>query len=128
MYSPKVLDHFQNPRNAGELPPPAITVETTNPACGDILRLSLLVREGRIEDVRFKASGCVAAIACGSLLTELLKGKTLAEAARINAFAVAKGIGGLPPESGHTTILAEDALKAALREARRLSLQPVSTA
>ena len=125
MYSPTVLDHFQNPRNAGELPPPAVTVEVSNPACGDILRLSVLVEGGRFQDVRFKASGCVASIACGSVLTGLVHGKTLGEAGRVSAFAVAKTLGGLPPESGHASILAEDAIKAALkavlREARRPS-------
>ena len=120
MHSPAVLDHFQNPRNAGELPPPAITVEVTNPVCGDILRLSVLVEGGRLRDVRFKAKGCVASIACGSLLTELIKGKTLAAAGRISAFVVATALGGLAPESGHASVLTEDALKAALREARRL--------
>ena len=120
MHSPAMVDHFQNPRNAGELPPPAITVEVTNPVCGDILRLSVLVEGGRLRDVRFKAKGCVASIACGSLLTELVKGKRLEEAGRISAFNVATVLGGLAPESGHASVLAEDALKAALREARRL--------
>ena len=120
MHSPAVLDHFQNPRNAGELPPPAITVEVTNPVCGDILRLSLLVEGDRLQDVRFKAKGCVASIACGSLLTELIKGKTLGAAGHISAFDVATALGGLAPESGHASVLTEDALKAALREARRL--------
>lgn len=114
-----MLDHFQNPRNAGELAPPAITVEVTNPVCGDILRLSVLVEGGRLRDVRFKARGCVASIACGSLLTELIHGKRLEEAGRVSAFDLAKALGGLPPESGHASVLAEDALKAALREARR---------
>ena len=123
MNHPTLLDHFQNPSNAGELPPPAITVEVTNPVCGDILRLSVLVEEGRLREVRFKAKGCVASIACGSLLTELVHGKTLTEAGRISAFDVATAIGGLPPESGHASVLAEDAIKTALktvpRESRR---------
>jgi len=114
-----MLDHFQNPRNAGELPPPAVTVEVSNPACGDIMRLSVLVVDGRLQNIRFKASGCVASIACGSLLTELIHGKTLEEAKRTSAFAIAKGLGGLPPESGHASILAEDALKAVLKAVRR---------
>ena len=123
MHNPTVLDHFQNPRNAGELPPPAVTVEVTNPACGDILQLSVLIEEGQLREVRFKAKGCVASIACGSLLTELAIGKTLEEAGRVTAAEVAAGIGGLPPESGHASVLAEDAIKAALKavphEARR---------
>ena len=117
--SPAVLDHFQNPRNVGELPPPAVTVEVSNPACGDILRLSVLVNEGRIQEVRFKVRGCVASIACGSLLTELVRSRTLDEAARISAAEVISAIGGLPPESGHASVLAEDALQAALKAVRR---------
>jgi nitrogen fixation NifU-like protein len=124
VYSPTLLDHFQNPRNAGELPPPAVTVEVSNPVCGDILRLSVRIHQGQFEEVRFKSRGCVAAIACASLLTEMATGKTLAEAATISAAAIADGLGGLPPESGHASVLAEDALKeaikAALNEARRL--------
>lgn len=116
MFGETILDHFQNPRNAGELPPPAITVEVSNPVCGDILRLSVLAEAGRLREVRFKTRGCVAAIACGSMLTELATGKTLEEAARLSAADVAGGLGGLPPESGHAGVLAEDALKAALRE------------
>jgi nitrogen fixation NifU-like protein len=116
MYSPAMLDHFQNPRNAGELPPPAVTVDVSNPACGDIMRLSLLVEQNQIRDVRFKAKGCVAAIACGSLLTELVQGKSLEDAAQLSAAGIAGGLGGLPPASGHAAVLAEDALKAALKK------------
>jgi nitrogen fixation protein NifU and related proteins len=114
-----MLDHFQNPRNAGELPPPAVTVEVSNPACGDIMRLSVRVEDGRLRDVRFKTRGCVASIACGSLLTEIIHGKTLEEVKRTSAFDIAKKLGGLPPESGHASILAEDALKAALKAVAR---------
>lgn len=117
MYHPTLLDHFRNPRNAGELSAPAVSVEVSNPACGDILRLSVRVEQGRLQEVRFKARGCVAAIACGSLLTELIQGKTQEEAERVSAADVAAGVGGLPPESGHASVLAEDALKAVLREA-----------
>lgn len=119
VHSPTMLDHFQNPRNVGELPPPAVTVEVSNPACGDIMRLSVLVAESRIQDVRFKVRGCVASIACGSLLTELVHGKTLDEAGQVSAADVASAIGGLPPESGHAAVLAEDALQAALKAVRR---------
>ena len=119
MHSPVLLDHFQNPRHVGELPPPAVTVEVSNPACGDILRLSVLVQEGRIQEVRFKVRGCAASIACGSLLTELVQGKTLEEAGQVSAADLAAAIGDLPPESGHAGILAEDALKAALKAASR---------
>jgi nitrogen fixation NifU-like protein len=119
MYSAILLDHFQNPRNAGELPPPALAVEVTNPVCGDILRLSLSVEAGRLAKVCFKAKGCVAAIACGSALTEMVQGKTLAEAASVSAVDVAAALGGLPPESGHAAALAEEALKKALAAASR---------
>lgn len=116
MYSPALLDHFANPRNAGELPPPAVTVDASNPACGDILRLSLVAEQDRVRDAGFKAQGCVAAIACGSLLTELIKGKLLEDVARVSAADIAAGLGGLPPESGHAAVLAVDALKAALKK------------
>ena len=116
MYSATLLDHFQNPRNAGELPAPAVTVEVTNPACGDIMRLSLMIEQERVSDVRFKTRGCVPAIACGSLLTELIKGKPLDEAGKVSASDIASGIGGLPPASGHAAVLAEDALRQALKK------------
>jgi NifU-like protein involved in Fe-S cluster formation len=123
LYNATLLDHFQNPRNAGELPSPAIAVEVSNPACGDILRLSLSIEqagidEAMIADVRFKAKGCAPAIACGSLLTELIKGKTLHEAARISPADIVSGLGGLPPEGNHAAVLASEALDAALQQAR----------
>jgi NifU-like protein involved in Fe-S cluster formation len=128
LYSATLLDHFQNPRNAGELPAPAVAAEVTNPACGDILRLSLSIQhakiakaklgEAKIADVRFKAKGCAPAVACGSLLTELIKGRTLDEAALVSPADIISGLGGLPPEGGHAALLAIDALKAALQQAR----------
>jgi len=117
VYSATLLDHFHNPRNAGELPSPASTVEVTNPACGDILRLSIETREGRIRDVRFKAKGCVPSIACASLLTELIQGKTLAEAARLSSAEIESAIGGLPSASSHAAVLALDALQLAVKSA-----------
>jgi NifU-like protein involved in Fe-S cluster formation len=125
LYTVTMLDHFQNPRNAGELPSPAVAVEVTNPACGDILRLSLSIEkagvvETKIAEVRFKAKGCAPAIACGSMLTELIKGKTLREAARVSSADIVSGLGGLPPEGGHAAVLASDALKAALQQAREV--------
>src|SRR5947208_7631143 len=77
MYSPQLLDHFQNPRNAGEITDPDASVQLENPACGDILKLTLRITDGRIAEIRFLAKGCVPAMACGSLLTELVQGKTL---------------------------------------------------
>lgn len=118
-----MLDHFQNPRNVGELAPPAVIVEANNPACGDIMRLALRVDDGRITEVRFKSRGCVASIACGSLLTEMIQGKSLADAARIKSFDVASRLGGLPPESGHASVLAVDALKAALKAAIKAAMK-----
>ncbi len=114
MYSPAVLDHFKNPRNAGELPDPTATVEVTNPACGDIMRLAVRVEGGRIAEARFKTRGCVTAIACSSLLTELIRDKTLEEARRITYTQIAEALGGLPPATVHGSQLAADALEAVL--------------
>ncbi len=114
MYSAQLLDHFQNPRNAGELPDADATAEIENPACGDVLRLSLKSTEGRITEARFKARGCVAAIACGSALTELVVGKTPDEAEDLRREDVIAALGGLPQASTHAAQLALDALSAAL--------------
>lgn len=119
MYSATLLDHFQNPRNAGELAAASVTVEVTNPACGDIMRLSLAVENGCIRDVRYKTRGCVPAIACGSALTELIKGAMLEAAQKITAPDVASRVGGLPPASSHAAVLAVDALKQALTAAAK---------
>ena len=114
MYSVQVLDHFQNPRNAGEVEDADAAAEVENPACGDVLRLSLKISEGRISAARFKAKGCVAAIACGSALTELITGKTLQEAQKLRREEVSAAVGGLPQASTHAAQLALDALSAAL--------------
>ena len=114
MYSVQVLDHFQNPRNAGEIADADGTAEIENPACGDVLRLSLKISEGRISAARFKAKGCVAAIACGSALTDLVAGKTLSEAQRLRREDVIAAVGSLPQGSTHAAQLALDALSAAL--------------
>ena len=114
MYSPAVLDHFKNPRNAGELPGATATVEVSNPACGDIMQLAVRVDEGRIAEARFKTRGCVTAIACGSLLTELMRGKTLDEARGITYQQISEALGGLPPATVHGSQLACDALAAVL--------------
>ncbi len=110
MYSAAVLDHFKNPRNAGELPGATAAVEVTNPVCGDILKLSVLVADGRIAEVRFLCRGCVTAIACTSLLTELLHGHTVGEARAITAEQISQSLGGLPPATFHGAQLAGDAL------------------
>jgi nitrogen fixation NifU-like protein len=114
MYSAQLLDHFQNPRNAGEIADADAVAEIENPACGDVLRLSLKSSAGRIAQARFKAKGCVAAIACGSALTELVVGKTLNEAADLRREDVDAAVGGLPQASTHAVQLALDALSAAL--------------
>ncbi len=114
MYSPAVLDHFQNPRNAGALEDATATVEVSNPVCGDVLRLAARVAEGCIADVRFQARGCVTAIACGSLLTELVRGRQLDELQKITPENLSTALGGLPPATAHGSQLACDALQALL--------------
>ena len=120
MYSPELLDHFEHPRNVGELEHPDVVAETENPACGDIMRLAFKLLEGKIEQVRYKTRGCVAAIACGSALTEMIAGKTLREAEAITRESLLIKIGGLQNESMHASHLAIDCLKAVLRKAFQL--------
>lgn len=118
MYSPQLLDHFQNPRQAGELPGCDASVQVENPACGDVLRLSANIRQGRIVDIRFKAKGCVPAMACGSAISEMALGKTLAEAKLLNKEDLIQAVGGLPEASAHAGHLALDALSALLKAVR----------
>jgi nitrogen fixation protein NifU and related proteins len=118
MYSAQLLDHFQNPRNTGEVAEADAAAEIENPACGDVLRLTLKVSEGLIVQAQFKAKGCVAAIACGSAVTELIAGKTLHEARNLRREDVSAAVGGLPQASTHAAQLAVDALSAALRNLR----------
>ena len=113
MFSAAVIDHFKNPRNPGDILD-ANAVEVTNPVCGDVLRLSVRTEDGRIIESRFKAQGCVTAIACSSYLTELLQGKTLDEARLITYQQISDGLGGLPPATMHGSQLAEEALRAVL--------------
>lgn len=116
MYSPQLLDHFQNPRNAGDLPDANVTVEVENPVCGDIIRLSLKVDAARISEIRFKAKGCVPAMACASAITELAAGKTVNEALALDRASLIAAVGGLPQASTHAAQVALDALGAALRK------------
>ena len=116
MYSAQLLDHFQNPRNVGELPDADAVAEIQNPACGDVIRLTLKVRADRIEEIRFKAKGCVPAIACGSALTELARGKPAPEVQRLKRDDLIAAVGGLPPASTHAAQLALDALSTALSQ------------
>ncbi len=115
MHSPTLLDHFQNPRNSGELEPPAVAVQVENPVCGDILRLSARFEDGRLTAIRFKAKGCAASIAAGSALTELMLGRTRAEIAGLRAGHVEEALGGLIPESKHAARLCLDAVAALLK-------------
>jgi nitrogen fixation NifU-like protein len=116
MYSDQLLDHFQNPRNPGEVSDPDAIVEIENPACGDVLRLSLKIETRRIAEVRFKARGCVASMACASALTELVAGRTLDEVRSLNRENLIAAVGGLPQASSHAAQLALDALSAALNK------------
>jgi nitrogen fixation NifU-like protein len=111
LYSEAFLDHFKNPRNVGELDPPAITVEITNPACGDILRLSGRFEDGRIAEVRYKVRGCTASIASGSALTAWMLGKTRDQLARLKPETIEAEVGGLIPESKHAAVLCVDGVK-----------------
>jgi nitrogen fixation NifU-like protein len=119
MYSAQVLDHFQNPRNPGEVSDPDAIAEIENPACGDMLRLTLKIEAGRIAEIRFKAKGCVASIACASALTELVRGRAVDEVRLQNGGSsigqkLIAALGGLPQASTHAAQLALDALSAAL--------------
>jgi len=118
MYSDQVLDHFRHPRNVGEIEDATVVVETTNPACGDLMKLWAVVRDGVIIDARFKVAGCVPAIACGSWLTEAIMGKPLRELGGITAGHIEAALHGLPPASKHAAILASDALKGLLDKVR----------
>lgn len=112
MFSAQVLDHFQSPRNGGELPDATAAVELTNPVCGDVLRLAARVENGRIAAVRFKCSGCVPAMAAGSVATELARDKTVDGLRGLTERDIVQALGGLPPASRHAAQLAADALRA----------------
>src|ERR1700722_205052 len=116
MYSERLLDHFQHPRNVGELPPPAITVEVSNPICGDILRLSAMIEDGRVMESRFKVRGCTASIASGSALTELITGRDKPSLKILSAADVEQAVGGLSNESKHAAVLCIDAVRALLTQ------------
>jgi nitrogen fixation NifU-like protein len=113
-YSEKVMDHFAHPRNVGEMENPDGVGKVGNPVCGDIMNLYLRVKDGVITDATFKTFGCGAAIATSSMVTELVKGKTVKDALAISNRAVAEALGGLPPIKMHCSVLAEEALKSAI--------------
>ena len=118
-YSDTILDHFENPRNVGGVENPDAVGRAGNPACGDLLELSLRVREGRVEQALFRASGCGAAIASSSMTTVLLTWVTLEAAAALTNTQVAEALGGLPPAKIHCSVMAQEAIQAALADYRR---------
>jgi len=118
MYSTKVMDHFMNPRNVGEIADADGVGTVGNPVCGDMMTLYIKINDGRIEDIKFKTFGCGAAIATSSMITELAKGKTLDEALKLEREDVADALDGLPPIKMHCSNLAADALQAAIKDYR----------
>ena len=118
-YSQKVMDHFNNPRNVGEIENADGVGEAGNPVCGDIMKIYLKVEDDIIKDVKFKTFGCGAAIASSSMATELIKGKTVSEAWKLTNKAVAEALDGLPPVKMHCSVLAEEAIHKALNDYRK---------
>ncbi|HTP33274.1 MAG TPA: iron-sulfur cluster assembly scaffold protein [Candidatus Acidoferrales bacterium] len=116
VYPERLIDHFQNPRNVGDLDPPAVAVEVSNPACGDVLRLSARFENGRVREVRYKVRGCTASIAAGSALTEWMQGKSRSELALFDPAIIDDAVGGLPAASKHAGVLCRDGVKALLRQ------------
>lgn len=116
LYNPTVMEHFMNPRNMGDIKDADGVGEVGAAACGDIMKISLKIKDGRIEDARFKTFGCGSAIASSSMATELIKGRTIAEAMNFSNQEVVDALGGLPPVKIHCSVLAEEALKAALED------------
>jgi len=116
VYSAKVMDHFQNPRNTGDLPDANAVGRAGSPICGDILRLYLKIENGKVAKATFKTFGCGAAIATSSILTELVKGKTVEQLKAVTNAEVAEALGGLPPIKMHCSVLAEEALASALAD------------
>jgi nitrogen fixation NifU-like protein len=115
MYSEILLDHFQNPRNAGEMREPTAQMELSNPVCGDVLRLAVRIEGGRVREVRFLCRGCTASIACASLLTEKMVGRAIGDLGGITSDEIAAELGGLPPASAHAAQLAGEALAAIVK-------------
>lgn len=125
-YSDKVMEHFRSPRNVGEMENPDGVGKVGNPVCGDIMELYIKVKDDVITDAKFKTFGCGAAIATSSMVTELVKNKTIEEALKISNRAVAEALGGLPPIKMHCSVLAEEALKKALDDYRKRSVKQLS--
>lgn len=116
MYSEKVLEHFRNPRNVGEIPDADGVGTVGNPVCGDLMTIMIKVKDDVIEDIKFKTFGCGAAVATSSMTTELAKGKNIREALKITRKVVADALGGLPPQKMHCSNLAADALRMAITD------------
>jgi nitrogen fixation NifU-like protein len=125
LYSEKVMEHFKNPRNVGEMENPDGVGRVGNPVCGDVMELYIKVNDGTIVDAKFKTFGCAAAIATSSMVTEIVKGKTIEEALKISNKAVVEALDGLPPAKVHCSVLAEDALKAAIENYLNNSPSPL---
>ena len=123
MYNDKVMDHFFHPRNVGEIEDPDGVGQVGNPVCGDVMRITLKIKDDKIEDIKFKTFGCGAAIATSSMVTELVKGLSLDEAMQVSNKAVAEALGGLPPQKMHCSNLAADALHAAIEDYRKKMAQ-----
>ncbi len=121
MYSEKVMEHFRHPRNVGEMESPDGTGKVGNPVCGDIMELYIKVKDDVIVDAKFQTFGCGAAIATSSMVTELVKGKTLDEALKISNKTVAEALDGLPANKLHCSVLAEEALQAAIEDYKKKS-------
>jgi nitrogen fixation protein NifU and related proteins len=115
-YSEKVMDHFNNPRNVGEIADASGIGTVGNPICGDVMKMYLLIEKDTIVDAKFKTFGCGAAVATSSMVTEMVKGKTIEQALQISNKAVAEALGGLPAVKMHCSVLAEEALRSALKD------------
>ncbi|HHX23379.1 MAG: Fe-S cluster assembly scaffold protein NifU [Tepidanaerobacteraceae bacterium] len=119
MYNEKVMDHFSNPRNVGDIPDANGIGTAGNPVCGDIMKIYIKVEDDVIKDIKFKTFGCGAAIATSSMITEMVKGKTIEEALKVDNKQVAEALGGLPPVKMHCSNLAADALKEAIKDYKK---------
>jgi len=124
LYNEKVMEHFKNPRNVGEMEDPDGVGRVGDPICGDVMELYIKVKDGVIVDAKFKTFGCAAAIATSSMVTEMVKGKRVEEALKISNKAVVEALDGLPPAKVHCSVLAEDALKAAIKNYLSKSTSP----
>ncbi len=124
-YNEKVMDHFMNPRNVGEIPDASGVGNVGNPVCGDVMRMYLKIENNVIVDAKFKTFGCGAAISTSSMVTEMVKGKTIEDALKVTNRAVAEALGGLPSVKMHCSVLAEEALRSALKDYyKRLGIEP----